>query len=64
MRARNRWIHVVKTLVQIVDDVLRIDADEWAQLLGSLEETERKAEARSAVRRANARKDDTKAPPA
>ncbi len=54
MAARNRWVSVVGTVVTLVDDVLRLDAGAARQeLLGALEEAERKADVRAATRRAN-----------
>lgn len=53
MAARNRWVSVVGTVVTLVDDVLRLDAAARQELLGALEEVERKADVRAATRRAN-----------
>ena len=53
MAARNRWVSVVGTMVTLVDDVLRLDAAARRELLGALEEAERKADVRAATRRAN-----------
>ena len=55
--ARNRWVSVVGTMVSLVDDVLRLDAAARRELLGALEEAERKADVRAATRRANEAKD-------
>lgn len=53
MAARNRWVSVVGTVVTLVDDVLRLDTGARQELLGALEEAERKADVRAATRRAN-----------
>jgi hypothetical protein len=63
LTARNRWVNVVSTMVLLVDDVLRLDAAARAQLLGGLEEAERKADARAAARRAANAKADKKDEP-
>ena len=63
LTARNRWVNVVSTMVLLVDDVLRLDAAARSQLLGGLEEAERKADARAAARRAANAKADKKDEP-
>lgn len=54
MSLRNRWVSVVGTMVQLVDDVLRLEGSARDQLLGALEAVEAKADARVLARRSSA----------